>query len=169
MKLHFVTTRMAANIEVIHNLVKGVSPEQARWKPAPEKWSILEVINHLYDEERFDFRVRIDFTLHHPDEQWPPFDQLAWVTEHKYNERDLDESFDDFVQERRKSLEWLDELKRADWDKSYSHPKIGTLRAGDLLAAWLAHDSLHTRQLAGLHVDYIAHALGPYHIKYAAP
>jgi hypothetical protein len=34
----------------IRLLVEGVSPEQAHLNPDPESWSILEVINHLYDE-----------------------------------------------------------------------------------------------------------------------
>jgi hypothetical protein len=29
------------------NAVDGVSEEQARWKPMPERWSILEYIEHL--------------------------------------------------------------------------------------------------------------------------
>jgi hypothetical protein len=168
-RLQHITGRMSDNAETIHSLVKGVSDEQAPWRTAPGKWSLVEVINHLYDEERFDFKVRIDFTLHRPDEQWPPWDPVACVTECKYNERDLAESFDDFMQERRKSLEWLDGLKRADWDKSYEHPVIGELRAGDILAAWLAHDLLHIRQLARLHVDYTVHIVDPYHIRYADP
>jgi hypothetical protein len=29
------------------NAVEGVTEEQARWKPVPERWSILEYIEHL--------------------------------------------------------------------------------------------------------------------------
>jgi hypothetical protein len=36
-------------------MLRGVTEAQARWKPAPEEWSILEVINYLCDEEREDF------------------------------------------------------------------------------------------------------------------
>ena len=70
---HF-TLRMANNAAIISSLVKDVSEAQARWKPDPQAWSILEVINHLYDEEREDFRQRLDLTLHQPDQPWPPND-----------------------------------------------------------------------------------------------
>ena len=63
-----IANDLARNAETIHRMVNGVSDEQARWKPTPEDWSILEVINHLYDEEREDFRTRIDYTLHRPGE-----------------------------------------------------------------------------------------------------
>ena len=56
--------QMALNAGRIGALVEGVSEEQARWKPAPEVWSILEVMHHLWDEEREDFRVRLNLILH---------------------------------------------------------------------------------------------------------
>jgi len=167
--LRYVTGRMSANIDTIVSLAKGVGEDQARWRPAPDRWSIVEVIGHLYDEEQFDFRARVDFTLNQPGETWPPFDPLKWMSEGNYIEGDLEETIQSWIDERRRSLEWLHALRSPDWNKSYTHPSIGELRAGDLLAAWLAHDLLHIRQLAGLHVDYASHISKPFHIKYAAP
>lgn len=167
MNLEYFTGRMSANVDTIVSLTKGVGEDQARWRPAPDKWSILEVISHLADEEQLDFRARIDMTLHHPDEQWPPWDPISLVSERKYNEGDLEETLQTWIDERRRSIEWLHALRSPDWEKSYTHPSFGKLRAGDLLAAWLAHDLMHIRQLAGLHVDYTPHASDPFNIRYA--
>jgi hypothetical protein len=49
---------LAQQAQSIMQLVSRVSDEQARWKPEADSWSILEVVNHLYDEEREDFRTR---------------------------------------------------------------------------------------------------------------
>ena len=57
MNLAHFTTRLSHNATAIESLVRSVPEEQARWKPEPEAWSILEVINHLYDEECED-RIR---------------------------------------------------------------------------------------------------------------
>jgi len=84
--------QMADNAQSIRALAGGVLEEQARFKPDPDSWSILEVVNHLLDEEKEDFRVRLDYTLHRPDEEWPPIDPQGWVTAREYNERDLGES-----------------------------------------------------------------------------
>jgi len=167
--LEYITGRMAANVETFGSLVHNVDEEQARWKPAPRKWSILELVNHMFDEERLDFRTRVDITLHQPGEEWPKIDPEGWVIERAYNQRDLAESFQNFAGERDRSIAWLGELSSPDWDRNHSHPAIGELRAGDILAAWLAHDLLHIRQLARLHVDYAAHMSAPYHIGYAKP
>jgi len=160
---------MAGNVDTIESLLRGVADEQARWKPAPRKWSILEVINHLYDEERLDFRPRVESTLRDPGKAWPLFDPKEMVIERNYNERDFAQSIDEFLSERQKSLDWLGGLSSPDWSRGYTHPTIGELRAGDLLAAWLAHDLLHIRQLARLHVDYTSFLSKPYHVGYAEP
>jgi len=78
MNLEHLITQLANQAESIRNLSRGVSAEQARWKPDPESRSILEVINHLYDEEIEDFRQHLDDLLHHPDSPWHSIDPEGW-------------------------------------------------------------------------------------------
>ena len=158
--------RLAHNAERIVLLVQNVSLQQARWRPDPDSWSMLEVINHLYDEEREDFRMRLDIVLHYPQREAPSIDPLGWVHERGYNERDLEESVGNFLAERQESLEWLKSLREPDWDASYEAP-FGTIRAGDIFAAWVAHDLLHMRQLVELHYAYAADLAAPYSVSYA--
>jgi hypothetical protein len=161
-----LTRVMAENAARIRALVQGVSEEQARWKPAPDSWSILEVVNHLWDEERQDFRVRLDYTLHRPGEAWPPIDPAGWVTERAYNERALAPSLEGFLAERQMSLAWLRGLDAPRWEASREAP-WGPIRAGDLMGAWVAHDLLHMRQLVELHWAYTTAGLEPYDVRYA--
>ena len=166
MDIAYLTTQMTNHADAIHSLALGLSAEQARWNPDPHSWSILEVINHLYDEEREDFRVRLDLILHHPDQPWPPINPQGWVTERLYNQRDLAQSVEAFLQERQKSLAWLRGLDDPDWQASVTTP-FGTLSAGDMAAAWVAHDLLHLRQLVELHWAYTLQAARPYQVHYA--
>jgi hypothetical protein len=165
-KMDDLTKVMAGNAARIRALVQEVSDEQARWKPDPASWSILEVVNHLWDEERHDFRVRLDITLHRPDQPWPPIDPGGWVTARAYNQRSLGPSLEGFLAERQASLAWLRGLEAPDWEASYQAP-WGPIRAGDLMAAWVAHDLLHTRQLVELHWAHTTAALDPYDVRYA--
>ncbi len=57
---------LEANAPTIAALVRAIPPAQARRRPTPADWSVLEVINHLADEEREDFRLRLDAALHRP-------------------------------------------------------------------------------------------------------
>jgi hypothetical protein len=165
--LNLCLERFSANATVIAALFRSVSELQARWRPSAEAWSLLEVVNHLYDEEREDFRQRLDLILHQPGAPWPPIHPGAWVTERGYNERDLQTSLDAWLQERHASLTWLRSLKNPDWGRSATAPWGGVLRAGDMLGSWLAHDHLHIRQMNELHYAYIKATAKPFDVGYA--
>ena len=79
MDYNYFISSLEKSVKLIKQVLDGVSDEQSKWKPAPEKWSINEVVNHLYDEEKDDFRKRLDLTLHHPHEEWPGIDPEAWA------------------------------------------------------------------------------------------
>ncbi len=155
--------------DVIRQLVQSVLPEQEGWKPAanPGQWSVLEVVGHLLDEEREDFRVRLGLILDDPEIEWPPIDPQGWVEERSYATRDLWETLESFLEERSRSLIWLRELESPDWSRKKTHPVAGSLAAGDMLAAWAAHDLLHIRQLTRLHLQYVKRMAAPYSTEYA--
>lgn len=159
--------QLALNGERIRALVVGVSPEQARWRPAPEAWSVLEVVNHLYDEEREDFRIRLNLLLHDPAAVWPPIDPQGWVTARDYNSRELDQAVAGFLAERAASLTWLNGLAAPEWDATVETPGGWSITAGDMLAAWSAHDVLHMRQLVELHWGRTVHLAAPRTTLYA--
>jgi hypothetical protein len=168
MHLDYVIDRMAANAGIFEILTKGMNAEQAGWKPTPDKWSILEVVNHLYDEEREDFRQRLELVLTDPTLAWPPIAPQEWVTTRAYSERDMDESVNNFLSERQKSLAWLRSLRSPNLESRHERA-AGSLSAGDLLASWLAHDFLHIRQLTRLHWQYLTANANPFQTEYAGP
>ena len=167
MNIAYYTTRFAANADAIDSFVKHTDITQARWRPSPEKWSMLDVVCHLYDEERFDFRQRIDLLLHKPGEEWPQFDTGEWVNEHRYAEQDIVEMRTLFRREREHSIAWLAGLENPDWNVSREHSRMGPITAGTLLASWLAHDYLHLRQLARLNYEHLTGVARPHGLFYA--
>jgi hypothetical protein len=158
--------RLAANARVFEALVADVGVEQARWKPAPEKWSILEVMGHLADEEAEDFRRRLDLTLQDPAARWPAIDPPRWAIERRYNEGELSETVSRFLSERERSVAWLRTLSAPDWSTTHEHPQ-GSLRAGDLLASWMDHDLIHVRQITRLHHEWLVLTATPFRTEYA--
>jgi len=167
MEFEQIIDALERNAQRLAALVAGVAVAQARWKPDAASWSILEVVNHLLDEEREDFRMRIDYTLHRPNEPWPPIDPGGWVTARRYNERELSASLAAFLHERADSIAWLRALSSPDWGASAIAPWGEPFPAGNLLAAWVAHDLLHLRQLVELHYGWTTAALAPYTCIYA--
>ena len=166
MDVQSIVAKMGSNAQAIRSLVRECSEQEARWKPSATSWSILEVINHLLDEEREDFRKRIDVVLHRNEEAWFRIDPEGWATERGYNQRELEPSLRGFLAAREESLDWLRGLGEAAWTKEYEAP-FGKIRAGDFLAAWLAHDVLHMRQLIRLKWNYLVQEVAPYRVRYA--
>jgi hypothetical protein len=159
--------RLEANAVVFRSLLGSIPPEDASWKPAPEQWSLLEVAAHLFDEEREDFRTRLDLVLHEPQKDWPPINPAGWVVERNYAAWDLSETLDRFLNERRRSVAWLQGLGSADWQSTHTHPTFGSMRAGDLLGAWIAHDLLHIRQIARILWLRVGELARPFETGYA--
>jgi len=152
--------------EMIRALVLGITQEEAQVKPNPESWSILEVVCHLYDEEREDFREHLDFILHRQNDEWHVIDPQSWVRERKYNEQYLDEIKEKLFAERAKSLEWLNGLADSNWNITYTS-QYGSMSAGEMFSCWVAHDNLHIRQLVELRRQKIENITQPYSIEYA--
>jgi len=143
------------------------TPVDPHWRPEPGKWSMVEVVCHLADEERDDFRRRLDLTLHRAGEAWPPNDPAGWVVERGYAARTLAAALADFLAERERSVAWLEELGPPDLSAAYQHPRVGPIRAGDLLLSWLNHDLLHLRQLIRLEFSWNESRSRPYSSRYA--
>lgn len=165
--LESIVDRLAAHADVFRAQVSGVGAAQARWKPEPAKWSMLEVVTHLADEEVEDFRRRVDLTLHSPDAAWPPIDPERWAVERRYNEGSLAEALVRFLAARAESVAWLRGLVDPDWDLTHRHPRLGPIRAGDLLTGWVAHDHIHIRQLNRLQRAYLVTSMSGYSADYA--
>lgn len=166
MEFQTLYQELAQSTEMIRALLAGISEEDARIKPSRGSWSILEVVCHLHDEEREDFREHLDFILHRQDGEWHPIAPQAWVKLRKYNEQDFKPMKKKFFREREKSLAWLKGLRNVDWEATYKS-KRGSMKAGGMFACWVAHDNLHIRQLVELRRKYIERMTGPYDIQYA--
>lgn len=160
-------TQLTANAARIAGLFNSVEDAQAGWRPAPEAWSMVEVLCHLHDEEREDFHARLDILLHHPEQPFAPTDPEGWVTERDYQARDFRVVLAEFMDERARSVAWLERLAAPDWEQGAPHPQGFTLRAGDMLASWVAHDFLHMRQLVELHYLYHLAQVQPFGVDYA--
>jgi len=163
MEFRILYQELQTSTEMIRALLAGVTPEAARLKPGAEGWSILEVVCHLYDEEREEFREHLDFILHRQQEEWHEMD---FERENEYNEQNFAEMQEKFFLEREKSLAWLNGLPNPDWEKSYT-TKYRTISAGEMFACWVAHDNLHLRQFVELRRLRLENITKPYNLEYA--
>ena len=155
MNHHKIIQELSRNKTVFKELLSGLDKEFYLWKPKPEKWCLLEIICHLYDEEREDFRARTKHVLETPDEPMTPIDPAAWVIDRDYIGQDFESTLEKFLKERDDSIAWLNSLQSPNWDNTYQHPKVGPLKAELFLVNWLAHDYMHIRQILNTKFGYL--------------
>jgi hypothetical protein len=166
LKLDEIILRLSANAEAVRLLVEPISDEQGHWKPDPETWSLQEVMEHLYNEERLDFRKHLKEILADPPQPWGEFRPGENLTVGSCRE-----ALAGFLEERQASLAWLRSLASPAWE--VTSPTVFnpqgealTLSAGDVLVSWVAHDFLHLRQLNELLYAWNAHQAAPYSVAY---
>jgi hypothetical protein len=119
-----------ATAKKLGRLIEGVSTTKLRKRPAPDKWSVSEILAHLADTETVgSFRMRL--ILGAPGTPIPAFDQDAWVTSGHYEKRDPRKSLELFRALREANLALLKSLTPDQWKHYGMHAERGqeTMRA----------------------------------------
>lgn len=160
MEHSYITESLSENLKTFRDLLSGALKAEYLYKPLPEKWCLLEIVCHLYDEERYDFRARTKHILENNQSALPPIDPVGWVKSRNYIEQEFEETLDKFLDERKKSVEWLKSLREPDWRNEYKHELFGMMSAEFFLTNWLAHDYLHFRQITSLKFNFLKHISG---------
>ena len=142
-----IILKLERNAGVFRDLLRETSRDEYLWKYEQEKWCLLQIVCHLYDEEKEDFRTRLKFAVESSITPPPPIDPVGWVASRNYIKQDFVLTLDNFLNERKHSIDWLYSLPPSVWDNTFEHPTMGKVSAGFFLANWLAHDYLHIRQI----------------------
>ena len=155
MTSNHIIAQLEKNKKTFEALLSDLPEAMVRWRPASDKWSMLEIVCHLYDEEREDFGARVRRLLDEPGTPFTPIDPQGWVAARNYAAQDYHQRLNDFLTARSDSIKWLNQLQNPQWNNSYDHPNFGKMTAGMVLANWLAHDYLHIRQIIRYHFQFL--------------
>jgi hypothetical protein len=161
-----LTRQLTVNAQAMRALVHSISTEQAQWKPGPDAWCMHQVLEHLYNEERLDFRAHLKEISSEPPQPWGAIG-WAWLAT-----SGAQQALEAFLDERESSIAWLTALESADWDATTSASfgpagDVLVLSAGDLLVSWVAHDFLHLRQMNELLYAWNEKQAAPRSVQYA--
>jgi hypothetical protein len=116
---------LSSNGGVFKEMFAKVPDAMQVWKPAPEKWCLLEILCHLHDEEREDFGARVKLVLETPGSAMSPIDPAGWVKSRTYMEQNYSQMLNKFLAERDQSVKWLRSLVDPEWDNVMNIRKQG--------------------------------------------
>jgi hypothetical protein len=127
-------------------LLKGVSPAKARKRPAPDKWSIAEIVVHMADTEIvFGYLIRGIVGEHGA--RIDGFDQDAWVVALHYDERDMKKSFAEYRAFREANVALLKSLTPEQWQIRGIHKSRGPETMETVVTMFAGHDLNHFQQI----------------------
>jgi hypothetical protein len=139
-------TIQAATPSKIERLLKGVPAAKLRKRPAPEKWSVAEIVTHLADTEMV-MGCRVRMILGEPGTTLQPFDQDAWAVAMQYGKRDARKSLAQFRGFREANLALMKTLTPEQWKQTGMHPERGELTVEKIALMVAGHDINHMGQI----------------------
>lgn len=130
----------------ISEAMKNIPFELWDFKPAPEKWSVREILIHLADSEVNAF-VRARKMLAEPGSELMVYDQDKWAQQLNYAGQDIDMSMILFKTVREANYRMLITLTDDEWSRSAFHPERGKMSLEDWLLTYTAHVDKHIGQM----------------------
>jgi len=136
----------AATANKLERLIKGVPVSRLRKRPAPDKWSVSEILAHLADTEMVGgFRMRL--ILGAPGTPVPAFDQDRWVSSGHYDQRNPRQSVEQFRTLRQANLALLKSLTPEQWKHHGVHAERGVETIERITHMFAGHDLNHLQQI----------------------
>ena len=131
---------------VIARLIEGLPEDRLKHKPEPQKWSILEIVAHLAEDELVtSWRYRQ--MLETPGCTLAGFDQNLWEHLGKYGTWPMQEALDMFRLLRNANLRLLRNLSPVQWQAFGVHAERGRITVHDLAVHMAGHDLNHVEQI----------------------
>jgi hypothetical protein len=144
-------------------LLDGLPAEWTASNEGENTWSPFDVLGHLVHGEKTDWIPRARIILESGESR--PFESFDRFAQFRESEgKTLGELLDEFARLRAENLEALAgmRLEAADFDRTGTHPELGRVTLGELLATWVAHDLDHVVQVSRTMAKQYRDEVGPW-------
>ncbi len=141
-----ILSKLQETPKALAALVRGVGDETLRRKPAPDKWSMLEILCHLRDVE-FLFAERYGKIASHDRPQLRMIDNDELAATLRYNQDDPATVLREFRGLRAECVGLLSALAQQGWERVGLHPKRGEFSIAANAVMHVVHDANHLDRL----------------------
>src|SRR5262245_42739702 len=136
---------VAAFPDLLKRQLQGVSDDALRFRPAPDAWSIVELVGHISDVGAlWPGRTRQMLASENP--------TLAavdanWVRQRDYQNKQLNFLLISLAEQRAEYVEFLRMLRPTQLARTGIHPTRGPITVAEGIAALADHDRGHSKQI----------------------
>ena len=138
--------RYAEGPALLRAAINEVPLDAFKWRPAPGKWSVHEVVVHCADSET-NAHGRIRYLVAEKDPVIVGYDQDEWARKFDYHSRQMGVALATVEAVRANTIPILEALTEADWQKMGRHTESGPYGAEDWLKSYAAHLEIHAAQI----------------------
>ncbi len=131
--------------------LKRFPQEMWQFRPAPDRWTIHEIVIHITDSEANSF-VRCRRFIAEPGSTVLGYDEMKWAHDLKYHHQSIKDALELFKWLRHNSYALIKTLPESTWSNSVTHTEDGKILMDDWLNTYERHIPDHIAQMdANLH------------------
>ena len=138
--------RYARGAELVRDALARVPEEARKWKPAPERWSVHEIVCHCADAE-VNASGRIRYLVAEKAPLIVGFDQDEWARALDYHSLPLQPALRCLEGTLALTTELIRRLPEAAWRREGTHTDSGRYTAEDWLRLYSEHLEKHAAQI----------------------
>jgi hypothetical protein len=136
-------------LTALESALKGATPEETAFVPAPGKWNIKQLARHVADTE-IVVGMRMRQIIAEDNPTLIPFDQEKWAASLGYENADASDSLARFCSLREDTTRLLESLPPAAFDRTGSHPERGVKSLLEWVETFGKHVHTHVGQICGI-------------------
>jgi len=162
-KLDQAAALLARTPAVLSELLRDMPEGWLDCREAPGTFSPMDVLGHLIYGEQLDWLPRMRIILEQGESRpFDPFDRVGFRS--LIEGKRVEELLKTFETLRNDSLQAMSalNLQPAMLGRAGTHPALGTVTLGQLIAAWVVHDLGHLAQIERVMARQYRDAVGPW-------
>ncbi|MDP1716162.1 MAG: DinB family protein [Anaerolineales bacterium] len=137
---------ISATPAALNGLLHGLDSASWSRKPAPDDWSLTELVCHLRDSEREVHQMQIRLFKEQSEPFIPRPDTAVWASQRDYLHECGNSALKEFNDARCETLALLKNMAQIDWQRKARHAIFGPTNFLEVISFMADHDRMHMQQ-----------------------
>ncbi len=133
--------------------LKRFPREMWQFRPAPDRWTIHEMVVHIADSEANSY-IRCRRFLAEPGSSVLGYDEAKWARDLHYHAQSADDALELFKWLRQQSYRLIKPLPSSVWSNTVYHTENGVMTMDDWLDTYERHIPDHIAQMQAVYEDW---------------
>jgi NAD(P)-dependent dehydrogenase (short-subunit alcohol dehydrogenase family) len=141
--------RLRTHMDTLHRILEGITDVFAPRSSEPGSWNAHQILVHLRDVHKQVYLPRLQAITGQENPLFEDFDGERWMQEHYDPHEPMSALLAGFTQEVQETAAWLESLPAETWERTGTHPSLGTHPLRWWAERMANHLAEHLAQLRG--------------------